>query len=228
MRKLLFLFAVATLLFAGGCNRDKEDNGEKPLVRLMVTSSVSFNNEPDWVLKVQSTTFNHVYDSLDLLVTNNTTNAQSKFFSKVNTFNIALTAGNYNMYMATKDARAVESYLHFTSSTPSANVANGSPPITLTADTRQALLLVTKAAVDAAPTIQIGTKTYTMFLQTGGTFYYAYINAPSPVTVKLNMVIGGKAASRDLSLSKTNRYLVTNPVNATITNSDPITNSIQI
>lgn len=224
MRFILGLVVILSVLV--GCSPTKET--EKPLVHVTVTSKFSFNNEPDWVLKVQSPTWTHVYDSTELLVTNTGSNVQTKFFTKTSGFAATLTAGTYNMYMYTKDARPVESFIHFTASVPTVNVAAGGAPIVLTADTKQALLLVTKSAVDAAPTLTIGTKNYTMFLQSGGVYYYAYIYAPSQTVVKLNMTIGGKASSRDLTLMQKNRYVVTNPVNASVTSSDPITTVIQI
>jgi len=225
MQKLLVLVAVLSVMVS--CNRDKDDH-KADLVQIIVTSKVSFNNEPDWVLKVQNPVWNHVYDSTELLITNTSTNIQTKFFTKTNSFAVTTSAGTYNMYMSTKDPRAVESFIHFSANTPSAVISSGGPTITLTADSKQALLLVTKAAVDAAPTLTIGTKTYTMYLQTGGVYYYAYVYAPSQTAVKLNMVIATKASSRDLLLQQQKRYVVTNPVNGNVTSTDPITTVVQI
>lgn len=218
MRKLFIIM----LLFAAACSQQETPSNE---VRVYISAGVDFNEEPTWVLPVQNVPgFTHVFDSTRLISTNNTTNAQSIFNGSSNSFSIVLTEGSYNFYMATKDPTQVEKYLHFTASTPTANVVKGGAPIVLPADTRQALLLVTKTAVTSAPTIVIAGKTYTMYLNSGGTFYYAYINAPNPITVKLNMSIG----SRDLVLSKNNKYLVANPSGATITTDELILNTITI
>jgi hypothetical protein len=218
MRKLF----IALLLFATACSRQETPSNE---VRVYISAGIDFNEEPAWVLPVQNVPgFTHIYDSTTLLTTNNTTNAQTTTKGSSNSFSIVLTEGSYNMYMSTKDPKVVEKYLHFTASTQTANIVKGGAPIVLPADTKQALLMVAKAAVTSAPTMVIAGKTYTMHLNAGNTFYYAYINAPAPVTVKLNMSIG----SRDLVLTKNNKYLVANQSGATITTDELILNTVTI
>lgn len=218
MRKLFMIM----LLFATACSRQETPSNE---VRAYISAGVDFGQAPDWVLPVQNVPgFTHIYDSTKLIVTNNTTNAQTILDGSSNSFSIVLTEGSYNMYMATKDPKIVEKYLHFTASTQTANIVKGGAPIVLPADTKQALLMVAKVAVASAPTMIISGKTYTMYLNAGNTFYYAYINAPAPVTVRLNMSIG----SRDLVLTKNNKYLVANQSGATITTDELILNTVTI
>ena len=218
MRKLFIIM----LLFAAACSQQETPSNE---VRAYISAGVDFGQAPDWVIPVQNVPgFTHIYDSTTLLTTNNTTNAQTTTKGSSNSFSIVLTEGSYNMYMSTKDPKAVEKYLHFTASTQTANIVKGGAPIVLPADTKQALLMVAKAAVTSAPTMVIAGKTYTMYLNAGNTFYYAYINAPAPVTVRLNMSIG----SRDLVLTKNNKYLVANQSGATITTDELILNTVTI
>lgn len=222
MKKTLSILTLIAVIVAG-CS-PTETSKEK--VSLNVTSSIKFYNEPDWVVKVQSTTFNHVYDSISLTTTNLSTNNQTMNFSKTNSFNIVLSSGNYNMYMGTPDPKVVESYLKFTAYTTSVSVSTTAGSVSLPAETKQSLLLVTKTAVDSAPTLVIGAKTYTMF--TAAAYYYAYINSPGPTTVKINMTISGKVLSRDITVQSKNRYVVTNPVSTNITSGDPMPTIIQI
>lgn len=72
-----------------------------------------------------------------MFVTNLSTNVQTKFFSRTNSFNIAITAGNYNMYMGTLDAKFVDPFLKFSASTPSVTISSASNSVSLTAETRQ-------------------------------------------------------------------------------------------
>lgn len=219
---LISICLVAALFSSCGTTETKPET-----VRIAISYAPEFEGTPDWVIPVQSTPpFIHVYDSVTLLTTNNSTNVQATFGAKTNFFSVVLTEGDYNLYMSTKDPKVVESYLHFTANTQSANVVKGGQPIVLTGDTKQALLLVTKTAVDAAPKITITGKVYTMF--SGTNHYYAYIKAQAPTTVNLSMVISGKTSARDVIVNQKNRYLVTNPTNATITTEDFITNVIEI
>ena len=117
--------------------------------------------------------FDHVYDSIDFVATNNSTNKQVVLKGSKPEFDFAASPGNYNIYMGTASVRRIERYVHFSASNPSVDISSTNKKISLTSDTQQGLLLIVKSGVETIPVIKVGTMQRQMYETSK--YYYAYV-----------------------------------------------------
>jgi hypothetical protein len=146
--------------------------------------------------------FEHVYDSCHFSATNTATNKQ--FFQDSRTPNmvIGLSEGPYNFVLYTPDPDSIQSYLAFFAIAEK-TIIKGSNTVTLTATSKQSLILVDKSSVNGSPAVKVGTNIGVMSMY--GNYYYAYVLGP----FQLGYKVGTESFTLSVNAVKEKIYLFT-------------------
>lgn len=148
--------------------------------------------------------FDHVYDSVELTITNKATGVQYIYNSQQPSFNnISLSEGVYGFFMGTPDPDSIQAFMSFVAYDTAVSITSGVNNIILPARSKQALILVDKNSVDGAPTIQVGNKVAIMSI--AANFYYAYVLDRTIITY----TIGGNDAVMPIKTDPEVIYLFT-------------------
>jgi hypothetical protein len=118
--------------------------------------------------------FDHQYDSVRLLVTNETNGLQYTYNNTKPTFNnISLSAGKYGFFVDTPDPKPVQRFMSFVGYKNNNTIVKGANTIAISIESKQGLILVDKSSVTAAPTITVNGTLGLMSIAPN--YYYAYV-----------------------------------------------------
>jgi hypothetical protein len=179
MKNFLIILAVSLSFLAVKCETDS------PKVSVAVKETfmeVGFVKAASLV-----SGFDHQYDSVRLLVTNETNGLQYTYKNSKPIFNnISLSAGKYGFFIDTPDPKPIQHFMSFIGYKNDNTIIKGANTILISIESKQGLILVDKTSVTAAPTITINGTPGIMSVSTN--YYYAYV---VPGAVTLSYQIGG-------------------------------------
>lgn len=213
---------IILILLLSGCVIDTD------VINVTVGIDADFKITRNGVFQLTSivSDFDHVYDSVNFMATNLTTNKQTILSGSKVDFIFAASPGDYNLYIGTGSiSKSISRFVLFSASVPSVAISSTNKNIVLPSDTQHGLILIVKAGVEGTPKIKVGTKEQLMY--SSAKYWYAYVQDDGK-GAKITTTIGGVLLDNIVIGVNKGVVYVFNPLGANAKADDPFKTLQQI